>query len=259
LLRKESPTPPSAAVIAVSKPILTVALILLFIYLTLGVVTYTSIPNQFSGTKTNVIVDSLYFSIVTLATVGYGDIAPSTTKSKVLTMVLIIIGFFSLEYLLNRVVTHLLDLQEKAVMACIKTPLIVEEGRIKTKWKMCFAILALVLCVIVAALFLYRYEKLDLVDSVYLSLVSVATVGYGDKAFETLVGRVFAVCWILASSVSVTSFFYYFAETRIGGSVMHESKAENGKAEFILLKLLEAEKISEDDIKQVLEEYERSG
>lgn len=38
-----------------------------------------------------------------------------------------------------------------------------------------------------------------------------------------------------------------------------ESKAENGKAEFILLKLLEAEKISEDDIKQVLEEYERSG
>ncbi|KAF8104010.1 hypothetical protein N665_0181s0031 [Sinapis alba] len=130
LLCQESPPPPSlpslllphpAAVITVSKPILTVALILLFIYLTLGVTTYTTVPKQFSGSKTNVIVDYLYFSIVTLSTVGYRDIAPSTTKSKVLTIVLIIIGVLCLEYLLmNRIVIHLLDLQEKAILDCIK-------------------------------------------------------------------------------------------------------------------------------------------
>lgn len=54
--------------------------------------------------------------------------------------------------------------------------LIVDEGRIKTKWKMCLAILAVVLCVIVATLFLYHYEKLDSVDSVYLSVILVAMV-----------------------------------------------------------------------------------
>lgn len=69
-------------------------------------------------------------------------------------------------------------------------------------------------------LFLYYCEKLDLVDSVYLSVISVATIGYGGKALETLVGRVFAVGWILVSSVAVSSFSYYFAEMRICGSVM---------------------------------------
>ena len=37
-------------------------------------------------------VDSLHFTVVTLTTVGYGDLTPSTTLSKVFTMVLILAG-----------------------------------------------------------------------------------------------------------------------------------------------------------------------
>ncbi len=38
------------------------------------------------------LADSFYFSVVTVATVGYGDILPVTTAGKVLAMILIVIG-----------------------------------------------------------------------------------------------------------------------------------------------------------------------
>lgn len=38
------------------------------------------------------IVDSLYFSVITLATVGYGDLAPVTTAGKLFTIIYILVG-----------------------------------------------------------------------------------------------------------------------------------------------------------------------
>ncbi|XP_056841746.1 two-pore potassium channel 4 [Raphanus sativus] len=264
-----APEIPPTAVPTVYKPIITVAVILLCVYLTFAVTTYTLLPEEFTGTKTNLFVDALYFAVVTLSTVGYGDIVPSSTRTKILNIVLVSIGVFSLDYLMNRVVIHLLDLQEKAILARIKTPssVVVDEvkGRIRTEFKLCLAILAVVLCVGVGTLFLHYHENLDLIDSVYLSVISIGTVGYGDEAFQTVYGRVFALVWILMSGLAVTTFFYYFAQTRIGGSIMQlpesmsESKTRIDKAEFILWKLKEDKTITEEDIRRVLEGCERSG
>jgi voltage-gated potassium channel Kch len=38
-------------------------------------------------------LDSLYFSVITLATIGYGDLVPTTDSSKIFTMAYILIGF----------------------------------------------------------------------------------------------------------------------------------------------------------------------
>lgn len=37
-------------------------------------------------------VDSLYFTVITLATVGYGDITPQTTAGKLFTIAYVVIG-----------------------------------------------------------------------------------------------------------------------------------------------------------------------
>jgi voltage-gated potassium channel len=38
------------------------------------------------------ILDSLYFSIITLTTVGYGDFSPKTSAGKIFTMIYILVG-----------------------------------------------------------------------------------------------------------------------------------------------------------------------
>ena len=62
-------------------------------------------------------VDSFYFTIVTLTTVGYGDISPQTTGGKVFTMVYLLIGIGILVALISEVASHLIRVQtEKAQM-----------------------------------------------------------------------------------------------------------------------------------------------
>ena len=38
------------------------------------------------------LLDSLYFSVITLTTIGYGDLSPSTTAGKIFTMIYIFVG-----------------------------------------------------------------------------------------------------------------------------------------------------------------------
>jgi voltage-gated potassium channel len=47
------------------------------------------------------LIDSFYFSAITLATVGYGDFTPKTTTGKLLTIAYIFMGFGLLVALLT--------------------------------------------------------------------------------------------------------------------------------------------------------------
>jgi voltage-gated potassium channel Kch len=49
------------------------------------------------------LLDSLYFSVITLATVGYGDLVPTTPVAKVFTMLYVINGISILLALLDRI------------------------------------------------------------------------------------------------------------------------------------------------------------
>lgn len=54
-------------------------------------------------------IDSLYFSVVTISTVGYGDIAPETVAGKVFTMVYVIVGIGVFVALVSTIAHHLIE------------------------------------------------------------------------------------------------------------------------------------------------------
>ena len=62
---------------------------------------------------------------------------------------------------------------------------------------------------------MHFFESLGWMDSLYLSVMSVTTVGYGDRAFSTMAGRVFASIWLLVSTLAVARAFLYLAEARV--------------------------------------------
>ena len=54
-------------------------------------------------------IDSLYFCVITLTTVGYGDISPTTNAGKILTMVYVVVGIGIFVALVSTVAHHLIN------------------------------------------------------------------------------------------------------------------------------------------------------
>ncbi|KAL2345533.1 hypothetical protein Fmac_006818 [Flemingia macrophylla] len=192
---------------------------LLAVYLSVGVVIYTLNRERFSGGETHPVVDALYFCIVTMCTIGYGDIAPLTPLTKLFACVFVLVGFGFIDILLSGLVNFVLDLQENVILmsAFSARSYIVDvaKGRMRIRLKVALALGVVVLCIGLGTLVLYFVEGLDWLDSVYLSVMSVTTVGYGDAAFKTLPGRLFAAVWLLFSTLMVARAFLYLAEARI--------------------------------------------
>ncbi|CAA3027409.1 two-pore potassium channel 5 [Olea europaea subsp. europaea] len=147
----------------------------------------------------------------------------------------------------------------------------------RIRLKVGLALGVVVLCIGIGALVLYFVEHLDWVDSVYLSVMSVTTVGYGDRAFKTLPGRLFASIWLLFSTLAVARAFLYLAEARIDkrhrkitnwvlhrkitvGDLVAADINNSGfisKSEYIIYKLKEMGKIKEKDIIQICEQFSK--
>ena len=212
-----------------SSSIIRQGICLLIIYVCVGVAIYSFNRDRFSGIETHPVIDALYFCIVTMCTIGYGDIAPLTPVTKVFACVFVLVGFGFIDILLSGLVNYVLDLQENMILTGLQMEsprtqegfsarnyiVDVAKGRMRIRLKVGLALGVVVLCIGIGSLVLYFVEHLDWVDSIYLSVMSVTTVGYGDRAFKTLPGRLFAAIWLLFSTLMVARAFLYLAEARI--------------------------------------------
>ncbi|RAL44715.1 unnamed protein product [Cuscuta campestris] len=278
--QSSTPKPP------VKLPIVRQAVLLLGLYLILGVAIYSLFKENFRGSETHPVVDALYFCIVTMCTIGYGDITPDSPATKLFSVMFVLVGFGFIDILLSGMVSYVLDLQESYLLKTIKGKgrhdpgsyiFDVKKGRMRIRMKVTLALGVVVLCIGVGVLVMHFVERLGWLDSLYLSVMSVTTVGYGDRAFESMPGRIFASFWLLVSTLAVARAFLYLAEARV--DKRHRMMAKwvldqdltvsqffaadidnNGfvtKSEYIVYKLKEMGKISEKDIFLVCKQFER--
>ncbi|XP_071720027.1 two-pore potassium channel 3-like [Rutidosis leptorrhynchoides] len=262
------------------------AVLLLILYLSLGVFIYWYNRDHFVANETHVVVDALYFCIVTMCTIGYGDITPNSYVTKLFSIMFVLVGFGFIDILLSGMVSYVLDLQENHLLRSLKKGyepdhpsyiIDVKKGRMRIRMKVALALGVVVLCIGVGVAVMHYVERLSWLDSFYLSVMSVTTVGYGDRAFESMAGRIFASIWLLVSTLAVARAFLYLAEARVDkrhrrmakwvldqGLTVEQFLAadidNNGhvsKSEFVIYKLKEMGKISEKDILQICKIFDR--
>ncbi|CAH2080078.1 unnamed protein product [Thlaspi arvense] len=272
-----------------SKSIVRKAVALLVVYLSLGVLIYWLNQDGFIlKNHAHPVVDGLYFCIVTMCTVGYGDITPDSVVTKLFSMLFVLVGFGVLYLLLTSgMFTCVFHLQERYMLhAAMYDPeskissytVDMKEGRVRMRAKVGSALSVLMLSLVFGVLVLHFVEKIGWFDSVYLSFMSVTTVGYGEQeAFKTLTGRLLASVWLLSSTLSLVGGFLYLAEARTDKRNRERSKQVLGEnmsisqffaadidnngylsiAEFVIYKLKEMGRITSEDIIPIINRFDQ--
>jgi potassium channel subfamily K len=191
----------------------------LALYLTIGTLCFYLVRDQISGHKTSGVVDALYFCIVTMTTVGYGDLVPNSSASRLLACAFVFSGMVLVGHLLSRAADYLVEKQEALLVRAFHlrqsfgpTDILKELHTNKLRYKCYATCLVLVVLFIVGTIFLVMVEKMPVISAFYCVCSTVTTLGYGDKSFNSEAGRLFAVFWILTSSICLAQFFLYVAE-----------------------------------------------
>ncbi|KAF9613893.1 hypothetical protein IFM89_012441 [Coptis chinensis] len=284
LERNEIALPPhSASVFGNLNPSFKLVLLFLAIYLGVGCVCFYIVKDQVRGEKTNGVLDALYFCIVTMTTVGYGDLVPNSAASKLLACAFVFTGMALVGMILGKSADYLMEKQEVMLVKALhlhkkvsETEILKEIQSNKVRYKFLLSLILLVVLIIVGTIFLTKVEKLSLVDAFYCVCSTITTLGYGDKSFSTEAGRLFAIFWILTSTLCVAQFFFYLTElntesrqqdlvkwvlsrkmtvTDLEAADLDDDGTVTA-AEFVIYKLKEMGKINQEDISLVMEEFE---
>ncbi|XP_057461509.1 two-pore potassium channel 1-like [Actinidia eriantha] len=257
--------------------------VFLTVYLGVGTLCFYLVSPQINGNKTNGVLDAVYFCIVTMTTVGYGDLVPNSVPAKLLACAFVFTGMALIGLILSEAADYLVERQEILLVKALHISEKVGQMEImdeietnKARYKCFLVFVSLLVLVAVGTIFLMAVEKLDLVDAFYCVCSTVTTLGYGDKSFSTKAGRVFAIIWILMSTTCLAQFFLYIAELytetrqrklidwvltrKMTKEDLEAADLDNdrvvGAVEFVIYKLKEMGKINHEDISLVMEEFE---
>ncbi|XP_047177450.1 two-pore potassium channel 1 [Vigna umbellata] len=192
--------------------------IYLAVYLGVGALIFFLVRDQIKGTKTDGILDALYFTIVTMTTVGYGDSCADSHLTKLLACALCFSGWHDRIECKQRS-RFLVEKQELLLVKAMhvhqkvdSTGILRELETNKTRYKLFVVFFLLLVLFTAGTIFLVTVEKLDVIDAFYCVCSTITTLGYGDKSFSTQAGRIFAVFWILTGTITLAQFFLYIAE-----------------------------------------------
>ncbi|TVT99651.1 hypothetical protein EJB05_54967, partial [Eragrostis curvula] len=258
--------------------------VLLITYLAAGTTTFYLAMDHMSGDRTGSrVLDALYFCVVTMTTVGYGDLVPASGAAKLLACAFAFAGVALVGTFLSKAADYLVEKQEAILFRALhlrdadraRTLRAMEANKVRYKLYTSAALLAASLAAGTA--FLVEVEGMRPVDAFYCVCATVTTLGYGDRSFASVPGRAFAAAWITVSTVVVALFFLYAAElcterrrralarwvlTRRTTTTDLEAAdvdgdSRVGAADFVLYKLKELGKISQEEIAEFLEEFDK--
>ena len=164
-------------------------------------------PDGENATVTN--TDAVYFSMMTLSTVGYGDFSPSTGSARLFVIAMILVGVGIVFPIVGGAVDVLLTpfLHKcKALLDRLLPPKYIDIDESGSKdfpvppyapvfylKSLLPSVLIIILVQIASAFTFTVFEPgWSFLDALYHCFVTVSTVGYGDQYIATQNGRLFA-------------------------------------------------------------------
>ncbi|CAN1260116.1 Two-pore potassium channel 1 [Linum perenne] len=258
-----------------------VVLILLSLYLALGTLSFFLVMNQIDGKKTNGVLDALYMCVVTMTTVGYGDLVPNTFLAKLFACVYVFTGMAIGGIVLSKAADYIVERQEIVLVKAFHLhddkmgaqEIMKEVETHKLQYKLLFSAALMGVLMILGTMVLCFVESMDFIDAFYCVCSTITTLGYGDASFSTFGGRLFAVFWILSSTICLAQLFLYMAEwytdkrkrlmveliltRKVTSSDLEAADVDHDNvvspSEFIVFTLKEMGKINDEDIAMAME------
>lgn len=191
--------------------------------------------------------DCFYFCIVTTTTVGYGDITPDSTLSKLYVIYYVVVSIALISAMLSYLIGLLLDQQEEFLLAAIvkdnqaeeQTEEEMEEYRADMEeqrsaesvserimnatrsldasdyYGLGFSVCFLSVVLLAGYLIFAKLEKLSVVDSLYATIISATTVGFGDFEPTHNSTKAIMTLWLCFSTIAVGKLVADFTDANV--------------------------------------------
>ncbi|XVE96659.1 hypothetical protein REPUB_Repub02eG0241700 [Reevesia pubescens] len=190
------------------------------IYLSVGTISFYALKDHIRGHKTNDLIDSLYMCVVTMTTVGYGDLVPHSFLSQVICCVFITVGMCLFGIVVKIAANYLVVKQQMVMVNALQMarkigPMeaLKEIETLKIDYTKCIiSLIAMAVHFVIGIFVLVTVEGMDFTDAIYCVCSTMTTVGFGDESFSSEFGRMFGVLWISTGTSCLGQLFLYIAE-----------------------------------------------
>jgi voltage-gated potassium channel Kch len=190
------------------------------------------------------LLDSVYFTVVSVTTVGYGDLYPTTQVGMVFSIFYLAVGLVLVGAMISQFGQAVLARAEEVLLRKLDDDPNDDEAP-DDRWQLAMAgasVLGVLLCgTLFFALSEEDHWEHPARTALYFSLVTMSTVGYGDVTVSQRHSKGFAIFYILLSSV-------VFATALDKVSMVYAARAAEAKKQrFLAMELDVAGILDMDD------------
>jgi len=215
----------------------------LFIWLSCGLIFFTQLvefqsPHFGSDFRTLTLVEAVYLFAQILTTVGYGDITPAHAGGQAIVACFVFATIILIAELISELSTIVLERAEKHVAAALEEASTrlgtVRERASRSSWQsVAISILFFAVMVVAGTCFYHLYpgEGKTWGQGLYMSVITLTTVGFGAFTAETEAGKVFGSFWMVVGVMALGYVVTSFTECMIEMREMDTQQKENTKYE----------------------------